>query len=394
MRNTRLLPLAAALLAASAASQAEVYDARSMGRGGAGLTMGEYNQLLTNPALINQFDEHDEFSFALNAGAFASDKDGMLDDVDAVQDDADELEQCGQEYANSGGTSPACSTSELDQSLAELDGKMAQIGAGGAIVIAIPNRTLPMALVARSTVDAGVQFEYSTADTMPGGTLEQIAVGAADQEDLQSELLATAVSLTEVGVNFGRVVKGYQLGAFLKAQQIELISYNESVGAFEPDDITDGEFSEKHSTVNLDLGLRKAFGGNDQFVFGATVENLVPQSFDAPNGLGDYEMDPVLTTGVGYQSSWVKAEASVDLSERTGFDLLEDRQYARVGAEFSLGRHFHLRAGYQEDLKNNVSSLATAGIGITPWDRANIDLAAQVGEGDTFGVALQLGFKI
>jgi len=34
------------------------------------------------------------------------------------------------------------------------------------------------------------------------------------------------------------------------------------------------------------------------------------------------------------------------------------------------------------------------GLGITPWDRANLDLAVQQGEGETYGVALQLGFKI
>lgn len=388
MRTIRL-SVATALLAATTVSQAEVYDARAMARGGTGLTMGEYNQLLTNPALINQFDHNDQFSFALNVGAFASDKDGMLDDVDTIQDDLDELE----ENCTSSATC-ASLVGRTNASLAELDGKMTQIGAGGAVVIALPNDRLPLALVARGIVDAGVQFDFDPTDTALGGTIEDIADGTADQEDLLSELRATAVSITEVGLNFGREVKGFQLGAFVKAQQLELISYAESVGAFEPDDVVDGDDTEKHSSLNVDLGVRKTFGAQDRFVFGATIENLIPQDFKAPNGLGDYSLDPVVTTGVGFQSTWVKAEASVDLNKRSGFDLLEERQYARLGVELSAGRHFHIRAGYQEDLKDNVSSLVTAGIGITPWDRANIDLAAQMGEGDTFGVALQLGFKI
>ena len=75
MRKLSLAVSIAALSAVPALTLADIYDARSMGRGGAGLTMGEYNQAVLNPALINHFDENDDFSFALNAGVFASDKD-------------------------------------------------------------------------------------------------------------------------------------------------------------------------------------------------------------------------------------------------------------------------------------------------------------------------------
>jgi hypothetical protein len=36
----------------------------------------------------------------------------------------------------------------------------------------------------------------------------------------------------------------------------------------------------------------------------------------------------------------------------------------------------------------------TGGIGITPWDRFNIDLSGMIGEGETYGAAIQIGFKI
>jgi hypothetical protein len=43
---------------------------------------------------------------------------------------------------------------------------------------------------------------------------------------------------------------------------------------------------------------------------------------------------------------------------------------------------------------SDVSDTFSVGLGITPWDRLNIDLAAVAGDGDTAGVGLQLGFKI
>ena len=91
MRKLSLAVSIAALSVVPSLSLADVFDARSSGRGGAGLTMGEYNQAILNPALINHFDENDDFSFALNVGVFASDKDGMLEATDDAQDALDKL---------------------------------------------------------------------------------------------------------------------------------------------------------------------------------------------------------------------------------------------------------------------------------------------------------------
>src|SRR5690554_4180710 len=73
-------------------AHADVYDARSLARGGTGMTMGEYNQALYNPAMLNRFDEKDDFSFAVNVGVIASDKDGFIDAADEFSDLVDKLE--------------------------------------------------------------------------------------------------------------------------------------------------------------------------------------------------------------------------------------------------------------------------------------------------------------
>lgn len=394
MRKLSLAVSVAALSAVPAMSLADIYDARSMGRGGAGLTMGEYNQAILNPALINRFDENDDFSFALNAGVFASDKDGMLEATDDVQDGLDALEANPQ---------PGDSQTVFDL-MGTIDNKLVQAEAGTSILVGIPNKTLPAALVVKGKVVIGAVFERDAGDLAILQDIENQVPGAT-QDDLQSVVTASAVGLAEAGLIFGHTLgNGLALGATVKAQKIELYSYSERIANSDAADVTDEEkFLESHSAFNVDLGATMRLGDQQQYVVAGTIENLVPQTFDGPNrqfngvdtGITtEYKMEPVLTAAVGYVNSWVKAEGNVDLTQRNGYDLLTDAQFARLGLEFSAGRHFHLRTGYRADLKDNVSDMFTVGLGITPFDRFNIDISGMMGEGDTYGAALQIGFKI
>ena len=385
MRKLSLAAAVAALCAVPALSFADIYDARSMGRAGAGLTMGEYNQAILNPALINHFDENDDFSFALNAGVFASDKDGMLEATDDAQDAIDALEN-----------NPAPTISDVnnvDAQLQALNGKIVQVDAGTSMLIAIPNGSLPGALVVKGKLSFGTVFNYDGTDQV---ILAGIAAGTNTQNDLQSNIRASAVAVTEAGLMFGKKLEnGLELGGALKGQKIELLTYTANAANFDAGDINDSNNSTDHSNMNIDLGANLRFGANNEYVFATTIENLIPKSFDGPASTGvQYKMEPLLTTGIGYGNTWFKGEANVDLTVRNGYDLLADTQFARLGLEFSAGRHFHVRTGYRADLKNNVSDVFTIGFGITPYDRFNLDLSAMTGEGDTLGVALQVGFKI
>ncbi|HQV42097.1 MAG TPA: conjugal transfer protein TraF, partial [Moraxellaceae bacterium] len=379
------------------------------GRGGAALTMGEYNQAIINPALINKFDENDDFSFALNVGVFASDKDGMVESLDDVQDGLDSIENNPQ----------AGDAGRLFTLMGTISNKMVQVDAGTSILIGIPNKSLPVAFVVKGKASIGAQFTRDAGDSaildniedpitnpkpVACTTINLIDPTRCTQEDLKSRMDASAVGVAEAGLMFGYKVSNLELGATFKAQQIELYSYSETVaGADAADAIDEDKFTTSNSGVNVDLGATMRLGGNGQYVVAGTIENLIPQSFDGPNkqlngvdtGIPtSYDMKPVLTAAVGYNNGWLKAEANMDLTERAGYDLLADTQFARVGLEFSAGRHLHLRTGYRVDTKDNVSSVITGGIGITPWDRFNIDLSGMIGEGETYGAALQIGFKI
>lgn len=376
---------------------AESFDARDMARGGAGLTLGEFHQSLSNPAMVNQRRPEQNFSLGINVGVIASDKDGLLEDVEDTQDDLDDLEEC--QY--SGG----CPDSDsLADKMATMDGKQLRLDAGGGLLIGIPNNTLPLALVGQTRARIGAGFRYDNNDREElreaDGTNHNTNDSNTEfrQEDLQSEITASGIEIREFGIMGGRIldlgnITDIQAGATLKYQQITLVDNTQTIGDYETDEVLDEDRSMKeHSALNLDLGMRKTLGETQQYSVAATVENLLPKSFSGPDG-DDYDMAPVLAVAGGYHAGFVKAEAGLELSPRKGFALLEDTQFAHLGAELSAGRHAQLRFGYRVDMKSNVPNLTTVGIGLTPFDVMNLDISAMTGEGDTLGAAVNLGMR-
>jgi hypothetical protein len=373
---------------------AQVFDARSMGRAGTGITFGDYNQSLTNPALINNVRENDDFAFGVNAGAIASDQDEAIDTIDQIQEDVDELEQ------NCSSTSP-CQPSDADpiiQKMRRIDRQLIQAVGGGAALVGVPLSGLNFAVTAEASAHAGARFELEESDVEGGltgrGELGRIAVGApnSDQDDLDSSVAASALRLDEVsGILGGKFREHYAWGAQVKFQKLELMDYSARIAAFEGDDVLDARNTKEHSSANLDLGFVRQPEGSG-FSFGGTVTNLIPQTFSGPRG-ADLEQDPQFNVAGGWRNAWFKSELGMELNSAAGFDILKDTRFARAGVELSAGRHAHLRAGYRTDLEDNVSDLYTVGLGISPFDTVSLDLAGMVGEGDTYGAALQLGLK-
>src|SRR5690606_7695074 len=137
----------------------------------------------------------------------------------------------------------------------------------------------------------------------------------------------------------------------------------------------------------------EGFGAAQQLTCTGSTENLSTQDFIGGTD-ATHSMNAAQQAAVDYHSGCIKSTPYTDKNDRGGDGVPGSRKFARAGVERCAGRHAHLRFGYSKDLNNEVSSLMTVGLGITPWDRANLDLAVQQGEGETYGAALQLGFKI
>ncbi|MDQ8036228.1 MAG: conjugal transfer protein TraF [Pedobacter sp.] len=379
--------LLAAAIVLPVVGHAETYDARTFARGGTGLTMGEYNQSLLNPALINKFDDNDDFSFALNAGALADDQQGFVDAAEEIRDDIRALYGKG-----------SAAAAEINQRMQGFDKATGEVDVGAAILVAIPNKTVPLAVMARSKVRVGIKYSYDAADAAVLDDIANSVPGVTD-EDLQSIAYTSGVGITEAGLVLGHSFGKLETGATVKIQQIDLFEYSANVATFDEDEATEDDRSVSETAFNVDLGANLRLGDEGQFVIAGVVENLIPKSFTGPvpqlgGAAAEYEMKPVVTVAAGYGNSLVKVEVNADLTARSGFDKLEESQFLRAGVELSAGRHFHLRAGYRTDTKDTLSDLVTAGIGITPFDRFNIDLSAAKGKGESMGAALQIGFKI
>lgn len=389
-------------------AMAQVFDARSMGRAGTGITFGDYNQALTNPALINNVREGDDFAFGVNAGAIASDQDEAIDTIERIQEDVDELEQrCLSNPL-------ACDSSDADpirNKMGVIDEQLIQVDGGGAALVGVPVSGLRIAVTAESSARVGAQFDLDRGDITgsgvsdpanppdpdgqnndTGGVLEDISEGQATEDDLASSVAASAVRRDEFSaVVGGKALEDYAWGAQIKLQKLELLDYNVRIADAASADVLDASNSEEHDSANLDLGFRRQ-PADSGFSYGATVTNAIPQSFEGPRRV-DFEQEPQLNIAGGWQTSWLKSEASVEVNEAPGFAILEDTRFARAGLELSAGQHAHLRLGYRKDLQDNVADLVSAGVGISPFDTVSLDLAGMVGDGDTYGGALQLGLK-
>ena len=82
-----------------------------------------------------------------------------------------------------------------------------------------------------------------------------------------------------------------------------------------------------------------------------------------------------------------------DLTETKRFKTQDNSQYAAVGAEYRVLDWLQLRAGYRADMRSNDENVATAGFGLSPFNKAvHLDLAGSVGANNTWGAVMQLGF--
>lgn len=355
-----------------------------MGRGGTGITLGEYNQAILNPALINEYDKDDDFSFGLNVGVLASDKDKVLTSIDDIDKDIDNFES-----ATRAGRMPSKTASEIFNSINALDEKVVRVDAGVGIMFGVPLNKFPFAVAIKNKTSIGVAADVDPGDQV---VLNQIAVGAATQKDLQTTIYGAGIAITEASVIFGLPEwRGIKFGSAIKVQDAALFSLSEKINNFDNVKVNSDDIIHKKA-LNIDAGALYSTGENKQYTFAATLENLLPHTFKGQ--YDEYHIRPVITVGAGYHNPYFRAEANVDLTRRDGFSLFKDNQFLRLGMEVSAGQHAQLRLGYRKDLQGEVSNIITGGIGLSPFDRFNLDLSVNKGKGDTLGAQIQIGFKI
>jgi hypothetical protein len=102
-----------------------------------------------------------------------------------------------------------------------------------------------------------------------------------------------------------------------------------------------------------------------------------------------------------YVSRFFTASVDLDLTKQTRFEGLnidgladdfDDTQFIRFGVEGNAWDWLQLRAGYEVDMLSNMDNAVTAGLGISPFDVVNIDIAGSYSGDNQFGGSLSLAF--
>lgn len=380
--------LSLALIAAtSGAVASENFNGRLTGMSGAGLvTAGYADGVLANPSMGAAFGEKDDVALVINAGGVGSDKDELIDAMDELVDYVDYLDSI-------------TNVEDLNQDMADtlidriraVEDKGVNVNAGASVVLAIPNEVLSLAFIAKARAQLGV---VTLIDQDDYALIENAVNSPFDTEDLNSSVLGKGALIREYGLALSKrfgTADGEQwlVGVTPKRVTVETIVYNATVSEYDEDDFDAEDYTLENSATSFDAGITYISGN---LRYGLVVKDAISHDFAAIDG-DTLSIKPLSTTAIGYSNGWLKAEAALDLNAVPAFGLAGDVQILRAGLEVSPLSWLQLRLGLQQDLENTLEDTYSAGIGLSPFDTINLDVAAVTGQDNTVGGAVQLGLR-
>ena len=369
------------------------FEARNDAMGGTGVASSKYGAApLLNPALLTKSEPVDNLSIILpTLGAQFSDPDNLQDGFDNVKHAWDNLEKA------SGTGNSASSATELRKSLTDISGHSGRADAGAGVVIAVPNDTLPFALVIKGWGQAKARAEVSNSDL---AYLDAAGAGLVQPDEtalnsLTSRAEGVAALVSEYGIAMAHhFMLGdipVSVGITPKFQRVDTWNYNVAINNYSTSDFRSGDWKRSESGANVDLGFSADL--TPEWTIALAGQNLVARSVDTRevNGLQDnFKIRPQATAGTAWSNGLVTFAADVDMTPASGFTSDEKRQYAGVGAELNAWSWAQLRAGYRADMRNSDNNVVTAGIGISPFDVVHLDLTGMAGTDRTYGAVAQL----
>jgi len=420
VKKIKLSAVAAAvsLLVANGASAANTWtEARGDAMGGTGVAAAHYGSgVLLNPALLAKAQPEDDVTVILpTVGAQISDKDNLADQIDDISDRInyyeDVIDNFGpedllnlngslQQFQNAAG--------ELADQLQTLNGKVATARAGAGVAVSIPNDVLSVAFVAKGYAHARLSswvdpddISYlrgiQNSDIRAGAVALDASINGSERitNNLRSTGFGRAAIVSDYGVAFAKQFDigdvPVSFGVTPKLQKTWLYNYTVPIYLYKSSEWNSTRYRNDDTGFNVDAGLAADFGEN--WTVAVSGQNLISRDIDTKvvNGYKDtYEIKPLVTAGVAWNTENVTLTADGDLTETKGFKSEEDSQYAGVGAEVRPLSWLALRAGYRADIKGNDNDVFTAGVGFAPFNRVHLDLTGLVGEKETWGAGAQL----
>lgn len=391
---TRTLIASAVLFAFNASAATSYFEARNDAMGGTGVASSHYGVApLANPALLTKHDSSDDFSLLLpSVGAQFSDPDDISNKADDIKADWDAFDRA---VDSNYGVKQAAGN--LKRRLQEFRNIHADAQAGVSAAAAMPNDTLPFALMIKSYGTANVDGKVSDADL---DYLEKVANGTitnVDKNALTSRAYGRAAVISDIGISFAKELETagqkWSLGLTPKYQRVDLFNYNVTVQDYDKNDFDSDQYHSTKNGFNADIGAYTDLNSN--WTVGLVVQNIVPRSIDSKevNGVTEtFKIRPQATTGVSWHNSLFTTALDVDLTPASGFTSDNKRQFASVGAEFNAWKWAQLRAGYRQNMASDSGSAFTAGVGISPFNVVHLDVSGLIGTDHDYGAIAQLQF--
>lgn len=387
---TRTLIASAVFCSFNAAAATSYFEARNDAMGGTGVASSHYGVApLANPALLTKHNSSDDFSLLLpSVGAQLADPDDVSDKANHVKDDWNAFDSAPDNRL---------AAATLKHRLQEFRNINASAQVGVAAVAAMPNDTLPFALMVKSYGTVSVNGKVNDADLDYLGKVANGQITDVDKNALTSRAYGRAAVITDVGISFAKELETagqkWSLGLTPKYQRVDLFNYNVSVQDYDKNDFSKDRYHNTNNGFNADIGAYTDL--NDNWTLGLVAQNIIPRSIDSRevNGMTEtFKVRPQSTAGISWHNDFITTALDVDLTPASGFVSDEKRQFASVGAEFNAWKWAQLRAGYRQNMASDSGSAFTAGVGISPFDVVHIDVSGLIGTDRDYGAMAQLQF--
>ncbi len=251
----------------------------------------------------------------------------------------------------------------------------------------------------QAAINKDPDLQYIDRNLKTGGDLE---LAFDPDNDIKSSVELRAISLNEVGLSLSREfnIGGQKLAIGVTPKYVRAITlnYSASVNDADDDDFDADDYTNDTTNFNMDLGVAKDF--ENGWRAGMVVKNIIGQTYDLmrkdnATGVkvktGEIELKPQARAGVSYQNSWFTAGLDVDLTENDPIGFEDETRYAAFGMELNAFDWAQLRLGYRADMVNSDRSIASAGLGLSPFG-VHIDLAVAASDNE-LGAAAQFGLR-
>ncbi len=380
--KTKISLLATAIAAISSFSaNAANYsiEARGDAMGGVGTASGTYlTAPFYNPALAAIYRRNDDLGMLVPSfGLSYNDPYELVNQIDAI---ADQI---------------AANDPNVGTSIQNIAGDDLNFELGAAVAFGIPNQFLSMTAYGKIYTESFVTPDIDT------------TVGSNDLAKAElSGVKAVTIGVTEAGLTMAKyqtfLGQHMAFGITPKLQRIYTYTYATSFSGYSNGDIRENETAE--TMFNLDAGFVWFHG---PFRIAGSAKNLVGRDIDTKSGSVtltsassgqtrdinygySYSLRPLYTIGTGIVSDYFSLTVDYDLNKEKKFSsFYDDTQMLRAGIEFDFLRQLQLRAGYIKNLaQEEDENTVTAGIGLSPLNLFEIDIAARYTNENAMGVSL------